>query len=169
MRRPDPAALGEVAAWWTVLTALYLTFIATVTVLEFAVGAAGSALAAVAARAVRRAAGGGTGGRGGWLAALAAWPGAVLTDTLRLAATTARRLGGARRSHPVGRFATLRLTSGTGAAWTSALLSATPGAYVVEVTPAREAGTTGGDLLTVHLLPGEPTTLERVLTAGGRR
>lgn len=165
MRRSWSAVIGEVAGWWIVLIALYLVFISTVTLLEFAVGAAGALLAAVAARAVRVAADGGTGARGVWVAALAAWPGAVLTDTVRLAVATARCL----RGRPIeGGFRTVRLTSGTGAAWAAAVLSATPGAYVVDVDRAPpENGE--GDLLTVHVLPGEPTRLERVLTTGGRR
>lgn len=165
MRRSWPAAVGEVTGWWIVLTALYLVFISTVTPLEFAVGAAGAALAAVAARATRLAADGGTGARGGWMAALVAWPGAVLTDTVRLAAATARCL----RGRPIeGGLRTVRVEPGTGTAWAAAVLSATPGAYVVDVDRAP-AGDAEGDLLTVHVLPGEPTTLERVLTAGGRR
>ncbi|MDI5962579.1 hypothetical protein [Streptantibioticus silvisoli] len=124
------AAAGEVAAWWLVLTALYLVLISDVTPLEFAVGAAGAVLAAVAARLARTAAEAGTGGGGRALAAALHWPAALLTDTARLAAVTAGVLCG--RPAP-GRFRVLRLRPGTGAAWAGALLSATPGAYVVDV------------------------------------
>ncbi len=165
MRRPGAAAVGELAAWWTVLIALYLVFISTVTVLEFAVGAAGAALAAVAARAVRIASAGGTGPGGRWAAALLSWPGAVLTDTVRLAAATAGCLRGG--ADPC-RFRTLRLKPGTGAAWAGAVLSGTPGAYVVRVTPARPGDETSGDRLTVHVMSAERTALERALTVGDR-
>ena len=43
------------AGWWVVLVSLYLVFISTVTLLEFAVGAAGAVLASCGAHGVRRA------------------------------------------------------------------------------------------------------------------
>ncbi|MDI5969210.1 hypothetical protein POF50_007605 [Streptomyces sp. SL13] len=134
------AAAGEVAAWWLVLTALYLVLISDVTLLEFAVGAAGAVLAAVAARLARTAAEAGTGGGGRALAAALHWPAALLTDTARLAAVTAGVLCG--RPAP-GCFRVLRLRPGTGAAWAGALLSATPGAYVVDVGRYGEEDTGG--------------------------
>ncbi len=155
------AAAGEVAGWWLALTALYLVLITPVTVLEFVVGAAGAALAACAARAARIAAGAGTGGRRGMLTAAFLWPGAVLGDTVRFAAAIGRALRG--RSVP-GRLCEVRLRPGTGAAWAGAALSATPGAYVVDV----RHDTHEGDVLTVHVLTEGVTALERALTTGGR-
>ncbi|MFG2177607.1 hypothetical protein ACGFLS_02615 [Streptomyces abikoensis] len=46
----------EAAGWWAGLTALWITFISTVDVLELAVGAAAALAGAWAARAARRAA-----------------------------------------------------------------------------------------------------------------
>lgn len=156
------AVAGEVASWWLALVSLYLVLITPVTVLEFAVGAAGAVLAACAARAARIAAAAGTGGGRGLFPAVLLWPGAVLTDTARLAAATVRALRG--RPAP-GRLCELRLRPGVGAAWAGAALSATPGAYVVESRSDPERG----DVLTVHVLTDGVTALERVLTTGGRR
>ncbi len=160
MRHAGPVT--NIAAWWAVLFVLNLMFISTVSTLELAVGAGAGVLAAVAHWAVRNAAGT-EGGQGGpWARALFAWPGAVLADTGRLAAVTMNALRG--REVP-SRLREVRLKHGTGSAWACALLSATPGAYVVDVS----AGTAGsGDALTIHVLGDTRTALERVLTSGER-
>ncbi|MEV7795994.1 hypothetical protein AB0O68_28950 [Streptomyces sp. NPDC087512] len=48
-------AVAETAAWWVLLTALWLVFVSTVDTLECAVGAGAAAVAALAARGARRA------------------------------------------------------------------------------------------------------------------
>ncbi|WP_269859544.1 Na+/H+ antiporter subunit E [Streptomyces sp. RPT161] len=160
MRRAD--AVVHIAAWWAFLFVLNLMFISTVSTLELAVGAGAGVLAAVAAWAVRRASGTG-GNRGGpWARALLAWPGAVLADTGRLAGATIAALRGREVKSGIRE---VKLRKGTGSAWASALLSATPGAYVVDVSP----GVAGfGDTLTIHVLGDTTTALERVLTGGER-
>ncbi|MCF3179752.1 hypothetical protein IPZ70_07340 [Streptomyces polychromogenes] len=152
------AAAAELLGWWAAGLVLQVLFISTLSWPELAVAAAGAALAAVAARAVRRAAGARTGGRARLLTALLLFPGALLTDTGRLAAATARVLRGRRVT---GRFHTVRLRPGSGAAWVCGLLSATPGLYVVDLRPP-------GATALAHTLPGRPTALERALTGGGR-
>ncbi|MFG2857767.1 hypothetical protein ACGFZ9_45460 [Streptomyces mirabilis] len=158
-------ALGEVLAWWAVLVVLNILFISTVSALELAVAACGAVIAAVAARAVHTASGARLGGTRRWGAAVLAWPGAVLTDLIRLWWITARTLGG--RS-PEGSLKTMMLAPGTGAAWACALLSSTPGAYVVDV---RGTGGAAQESQTVvaHFLTDARTHLEDVLTEGARR
>jgi hypothetical protein len=65
-----------------------------------------------------------------------------------------------------GSLQRLTLKSGTGAAWACGVLSSTPGAYVVDVP--REKGTEGR-VIVAHVLTGDRTRLERLLTSGGRR
>ncbi|MEW1637074.1 hypothetical protein AB0469_23710 [Streptomyces sp. NPDC093801] len=151
-------AAAELCGWWAAALVLQVLFISTLSWPELAVAAAGALLAAVAARAVRRASGARPGGRARLLTALLLFPGALLTDTGRLAAATVRALRGHRTT---GRFHTVRLRRGSGAAWACGLLSATPGLYVVDLAPP-------GPTALVHTLPGRPTRLERALTSGGR-
>ncbi|MCQ4084101.1 hypothetical protein NGB36_26885 [Streptomyces sp. RB6PN25] len=163
MRRSWLGALREALVWWALLVVVDLMFISTVSVLELVVAAGGAAIAAVAARGVHTVSGAGPGGTRRWGAAALAWPGAVLTDTVRLFAVTARTLCG----RPVeGRWQTVTLVSGTGAAWACGLLSSTPGAYVVDVRGQQPGA---GEALVVHVVIDDRTRLERVLTAGGRR
>lgn len=49
------AALGEVLAWWVVLTGLWLVLISSVDALEAGVGAGAALVSALGARAARRA------------------------------------------------------------------------------------------------------------------
>ncbi|MFD8722858.1 hypothetical protein ACFV2H_34000 [Streptomyces sp. NPDC059629] len=163
--RMAPTAFGEVLAWWVVLAVLNILFISTVSALELAVVAAGALIAAVAARAVHMASGARLGGTRRWGAAVLAWPGAVLTDLIRLWWITARALGG--RS-PEGSLKSMSLAPGTGAAWACALLSSTPGAYVVDVHGTQEAAQESQTVL-AHFLTDDRTRLEDVLTEGGRR
>lgn len=170
MRRAWPATIGDVLVWWVVLIALYFVFISSVTVLECVVGAVGAALAAVGAHGVRSATSGGRGGRAGLPRALLAWPGTLVADLARLVVVTLR--GTFQHGSASGDFRTVVLRPGVGAGWAGALLSATPGAYVVEVRPqgaGREdgpPGTTRGEVLTVHVLTGSASVLERALTRG---
>ncbi|MGW2560852.1 hypothetical protein ACWCXB_16725 [Streptomyces sp. NPDC001514] len=163
MRRSWTVAAGEFLIWWALCLLLYVIFISAVSSLELAVGAGVAALAAVGARSVRTASGSRLGGRAHALGALLKWPGSVLADTGRLVLATVHGLSGTRRVH--GRFHTVRLAPGTGPAWGAALLSATPGGYVVDVTAADGEA---GPALLVHTLPGPPSALERALTTGGR-
>lgn len=170
MRRSWTAVVGEFLIWWALCVLLYVIFIGTVSALELVVGAGVCALAAVGARSVRTASGARWGGRARAVRALLHWPRSVLADTGRLVLATVRVLRG-RRVH--GRFHTLLLAPGTGPGWSSALLSATPGGYVVDVTDHEEDGCAGGGpggpALLVHALPGGPSALERALTTAGRR
>ncbi|MFI2200347.1 hypothetical protein ACH47Z_06080 [Streptomyces sp. NPDC020192] len=163
--RHTVTAVGEVLAWWAVLVVVDLMFISSVSALELVVAAGGAVIAAVAARAVHTASGAGAGGtrRGG--AAALAWPGAVLGDLARLCGVIARALGG--RSAE-GSLETVTLGSGTGAAWACALLSSTPGAYVVDV-PGRQRKGGGPRTAVAHFLTEGRTRLEGVLTEGRRR
>jgi multisubunit Na+/H+ antiporter MnhE subunit len=159
------SAFGDVLAWWVVLVALYLVFVSTVTLLEFAVGAAGAVLAACGAHALHRASrtspASGS-GRARLAQALLSWPGSLLADTGRLTAASVRSLPLSRRRPVSGGFEMLELHRGTRAAWACAVLSATPGAYVADVA-------TQGDVIMVHVLPGPPSAVERAVTRGGRR
>lgn len=151
-------AAGELIAWWTGGLVLQMVFVDSLSLSEWAVAAAGALLAAVAARAVRVAAGARPGGRARLLSALLHWPGTLLTDTWRLAVLVARAVGGRRVT---GRFHTVTLRRGVGAAWACGLLAATPGVYVADQGP-------GGRLL-VHTLPGGASSLEQVLVGGRDR
>ncbi|MFD8810890.1 hypothetical protein ACFV23_05215 [Streptomyces sp. NPDC059627] len=165
MRR-IPAVAVEVLAWWVVLTVLDILFVSTVSALELTVAAAGAVPAAVAARAVHTASGARLGGTRRWAAAVLAWPGAVLGDLIRLWWATGRALGG--RSS-CGSLQTMTLASGTGAGWASALLSSTPGAYVVDVPGTRGAAPASRTVVVAHFLTDDRTSLEDVLTEGVRR
>ncbi|MFJ5033814.1 hypothetical protein ACIQB5_38415 [Streptomyces sp. NPDC088560] len=162
MRQTWPTT-GEVLVWWAVLVVVDLMFITPVTALELLVAAGGAAIAAVAARAVRTASGAGLGGTRRWASAALMWPAAVLGDLGRLCGVTARAVRG--RS-PEGSLKTLSLRSGTGAAWACAVLSATPGAYVVDVQGQEMQG---GQRAVAHFLTEDRTRLEDVLTEGRRR
>ncbi|MFI1735124.1 hypothetical protein ACH40E_39090 [Streptomyces acidicola] len=158
-------AFGEVLAWWVVLVVFNILFISTVSALELAVVVGGALMAAVAARAVHTASGARFGGSRRWGGAVLAWPGAVLTDLVRLWWLTARALGG--RS-PQGSLKTMTPAPGTGAAWACALLSSTPGAYVVDVRGTREAAQESQTVV-AHFLTDDRTRLEDLLTEGARR
>jgi hypothetical protein len=164
--RGTPGVVVEVLAWWLVLAVVDVLFISTVSALELVVAAGGAVIAAVAARAVRTASGARLGGTRRWGAAALAWPGAVLSDLVRLWWATARALGG--RSSE-GSLQTMTLSSGTGAAWACALLSATPGAYVVDVRGTRGAAPAAQTDVVAHFLTDDRTHLEDVLTEGMRR
>ncbi|MEV7520322.1 hypothetical protein [Streptomyces sp. NPDC091371] len=151
-------AAAELIAWWTGALVLQVLFVDTLSWPELAVAAAGALLAAVAARAVRAAAEARAGGLARLLPALLHWPGTLLADTWRLAVLVARVLRGGRVT---GRFHTMTLRSGAGAAWACGLLASTPGLYTVHLGP-------GGRML-VHTLPGGAGALERALVSGRDR
>ncbi|WP_441247555.1 hypothetical protein [Kitasatospora sp. McL0602] len=143
----------EAALWWVLLMALNAVFISTVSVLEVLVGAGLALLGAVAAPVARRAAGARVGRTAGWAAALWKLPRTMLTDLGRLVVLVARP----RAAEPL--FRTIEL--GTGAAWSCALLSATPGAFVAEVSPAGSAPRR----VLLHSLDDRPSPLERAVRA----
>ena len=148
---------GELIGWWGLLFLLYLVFISTLSPLELLAGAAASGLAAAGAWAVHRAVRPEIGPAAHWMTALWVWPGTLLTETVQLARLTLAALRG-RPAH--GRFATVRLRAGVGAAWACALLSGTPGGCVVKVDPDPGAA----PVLTVHSLFDSRSRLEAVLT-----
>ncbi|MGA5820320.1 Na+/H+ antiporter subunit E [Kitasatospora sp. NPDC094028] len=144
----------ELLLWWGLLLLLNTVFISSVTPLEVAVGGGVALVGAIGAAAVRRASGAAPGGPARLARALWAFPWTLLADTGRLALLV---LSPARRRQ--AGFRTVRLPSGTGAAWAAALLSSTPGAYVVD---------TEDDVLTVHAVGGQVSVLEGALTGGER-
>jgi multisubunit Na+/H+ antiporter MnhE subunit len=149
--------VGELVGWWVLLFLLYLVLISTLSPLELVVGAAASGLSAVAAWAIHRAVRPEVGPVGHWTAALWALPGTLLRETVQLACLTRAAL----RGRPAqGRFATVRLRPGVGAAWACALLSGTPGSCVLDVDEQPGAAT----VLRVHSLFGPRSRLETVLT-----
>lgn len=163
MRRSWAVAGADVLAWWVVLTALYVVLISDVTPLELAVGGGGAIPAAYAAHALRGS-GGTPGGRARAARALLAWPGTLLVDTARLTVLTLR--GAVRPGTVKGRFRTVELGPDTHPGWASALLSAAPGTYVVDVRPRSGGGRDRGPTLLVHALPGPASAVERALTGG---
>ncbi|MFI2612664.1 hypothetical protein [Kitasatospora sp. NPDC018619] len=142
---------AELLMWWGLLLLLNLVFISSVTPLETAVGAAVAVLGALGAVAVRRASGAAPGGAARLAPALRAFPGTLLADTGRLARAVFSP------AHRRSGFRAVRLAPGTGPAWAAALLSSTPGAYVVDVD---------GQTLLVHTLGREVSSLERALAQG---
>lgn len=143
---------ATVGGWSGLLFVLYVVLISEVTPLEAAVGGALAVLGGTAAEAVRRAEHPRVHGGRRVAAAVAALPAALLKETAQLAAAVVRapRAG--------GRRVVVRLPAGTDPAPAAVLLSATPGACVLDIE-ARD--------LTVHLLGDAPSTVERAL--GGER
>ncbi|WP_344436993.1 hypothetical protein [Actinomadura bangladeshensis] len=162
---------AEPLAWWTVLLAVYLGLVPTISITEITVGALASAAGAAAAVAGRRALltpgtardpdpgqapGQGPGsGRGveaaGVAAALVRLPGRVAADTARI--TVRGASGGAWTPLPVAPGPAAR-----GAA--TLLMSVAPGTYVGGIDPRR-------GLLRVHRLVPAPSPFERRLRAAG--
>ncbi|SFF27075.1 Multisubunit Na+/H+ antiporter, MnhE subunit [Actinacidiphila alni] len=166
MARAATTTAVTLLSWWALLFALYLVCVSTVSPAEFAVGGGAALLGAVAAEAVRRAERPPAGGARRLGGAGAAFPAALAGETVRLAAAVVRTL----RGRPdTGREVTVRLEPGAGPALAAALLSASPGACVIDIQEAGEdAGEPGaGALLTVHLLDAAPSPVEAALP--GRR
>jgi multisubunit Na+/H+ antiporter MnhE subunit len=157
--------------WWVLLFLLWIVLVSAVSPPEPAVGAAFALLGAVAAEAVRRAEHPRARPGRRIAAAAAVFPATLLRETGQLAAAVVRAL----RGRPdAGRVVTVRPAPGTDAALAAALLSASPGACVLDITgpgdsPEKARQTPGGDHdLTVHLLTARPPSpVERAL-GGGR-
>jgi multisubunit Na+/H+ antiporter MnhE subunit len=156
------ASGATVAVWTALLLLLYLVLISTVSPLEWGVGGGLAVLGGFAADAVRRAEHPAARPGRRTAAALAALPLTLLRETAGLAAVVVRALrrrhGGVADQDPL----TVELPAGTDAALATALLSATPGACVVDVGD-RERG--GERELRVHLLGAgrPPSAVERAL------
>ncbi|WP_327287148.1 Na+/H+ antiporter subunit E [Streptomyces sp. NBC_01198] len=144
---------ATVVGWSGLLLVLYIVLISDVTTLEAVVGGALAVLGGIAAEAVRRAEHPRVHGGRRIAAAVAALPVSLLTETAQLAAAVAR--GG--RTPGEGEVV-IRLPADTDPALAAMLLSATPGACVLD--------TVGADV-TVHVLDDAPSAVERAL--GGRR
>jgi multisubunit Na+/H+ antiporter MnhE subunit len=145
------------AVWWLLLLGLECIFISTISPAELVLGAGAATLGAAAATALSRLEQPRTGPLGRLMPAVAAWPVTLLADSvrlLRLAAASALR-----RRRPRGSFRQVRLRDGAGAAWSSLLISATPGGCVVAVEE-RE----GSTILTVHRIFPRPSSVDEVLT-----
>lgn len=163
---------------------LYVIFISTVTWLEAAVGLTAAVGAGAAGVAVRRAGGARAGGGARLVRALCVWPAALFAETAALAVAVLR----AARGRPWrGGFRRVRWARGTGPAWADALLSSTPGAYVLDRTGHVEdaedaedienadssdntdkADKAEGGYALVHTLGPERGLLERVLGGDAR-
>ncbi|WP_141726066.1 hypothetical protein [Actinacidiphila rubida] len=148
--------------WWALLFVLFLVFISTVTEAELGLGAAGALLGAVGADAVRRAEHPGLGGLRALAPAAASFPAALLQETGRLAVAVIRRLRGGQNA---GGTVRLSVDPGVSPAAAAALLSASPGACVIDIRPAE--GPQKGAELTMHLLDFPVSPVERALP--GRR
>ncbi|MFD9684998.1 hypothetical protein ACFWXO_04470 [Kitasatospora sp. NPDC059088] len=157
-------SMFELMLWWGMLLLLNTVFISSVTPLEIAVGGGVALLGAVGALAVRRASGATPGGPARLARSALAFPWTLLADTGRLVLL----LTSPARRQEAG-FRTVRLPTGTGPAWAAALLSSTPGAYVVSHEGGWDDGDSGGGVaLTVHSLGGRTSALEAALTGSGR-
>lgn len=128
------------AAWWVVLTALWLLFISSDTWPEGLAGAAAGALAAGAAVIAQRAAGVRLRPRARWWLWALPVPREMVTDTAWIAGLLWRRLF--RGADPQGEFQWLALPPVEDAARLEArnamatvVISATPGTFVVGIDP----------------------------------
>jgi multisubunit Na+/H+ antiporter MnhE subunit len=162
------ATAVNVLVWWGLLFLLYVILISSVPPLELMVGAGFALLGAIAAEAMRRAEHPALRGGRRIGAAAAAFPLTLIRETGQLTAAVAGALRG--RGTP-GSVVTIRLAPGTDAALASVLLSASPGACVIDVEeisrdPAARTTPVGHDL-TVHVLGDSASRVERAL--GGRR
>jgi hypothetical protein len=170
MVRSAAVTAASVLLWWGLLFLLYVILISGVPPLELMVGAAFALLGAIAAEALRRAEHPRVRLGARLVAAAAAFPLTLLRETGQLAALTFRTLRGARES---GTVVTIRLPGGTDAGPAAGLLSASPGACVIDITgpsdsPEKSEQTPGaGHDLTAHLLADRPSRVEQAL--GGRR
>jgi hypothetical protein len=156
------ASGATVLSWSTLLLLLYIVLISTVSPLEWAVGGGLAVLGGCAAEAVRRAEHPAARPDRRVAAAFAALPLTLLAETAALAGAVLRASGRGRGGVAGHEPETVRLPPGAAAALSAALLSATPGACVVDV-----ADTTGaeGRELRLHLLSKgrRPSAVERAL------
>ncbi|NJP45773.1 Na+/H+ antiporter subunit E [Actinacidiphila epipremni] len=162
MGRRAVASGVTVGVWSGLLLLLYVVLISAVSPLEWGVGAGLALLGGGAADAVRRAEHPRLRAGRRAAAALAALPGALLRETGQLTAAVARAL--LRRRAPADAPFTVRLPAGADPAVAAVLLSATPGACVVDI--ARHTPPGAQPELTVHLLGGPaaaPSPVERAL------
>lgn len=145
------ASGATVLSWSTLLLLLYIVLVSTVSPLEWAVGGGLAVLGGCAAEAVRRAEHPAARPDRRVAAAVAALPLALLTETAHLVVAVAR---GEEAGHAP---ATVRLPPGVDTALAAALLSATPGTCVVDVSGDRE--------LRLHPLRADqpPSAVERAL------
>lgn len=147
------------AAWWAVLTGLWLLFASTVTWPEVVVAIGAGAMAAAVAVLALRVTGLDVGFDRHWATWLISVPVDVVSDTLTIAALVARRL----RGEPVGgQFRRVPLPEQPDAAHiagrntlVTVLVSMSPGTVVVRADP-------DGNEMLVHTLAAPGRTLRRV-------
>ncbi|WP_405578784.1 hypothetical protein [Streptomyces sp. NBC_01190] len=167
MAREALATAVNLLVWFGLLFLLYVILISTVPPLEVDVGLGFAALGAITAEGMRRAEHPWIrGSRRLWVAA-ACFPVTLLRETAQLAVFTGRALVG---RGSAGSVVSLRLPPETDAAVAATLLSASPGACVIDIadeTDEEARDTTRGRLLTAHLLDPSVSWVERAL--GGRR
>jgi hypothetical protein len=160
--------------WWALLFALYLVLIQAVSPDELGLGAGAALLGAAGAEAVRRAERPRVGGLRALAPAAAAFPPTLVQESARLAAEVYRELRRARhggRRREAGSTVRLALDPGTSAAAAAVLLSASPGACVIDVEQGRGQGrdTGRGAVMTMHLLDRARSPVERALPGGRLR
>jgi multisubunit Na+/H+ antiporter MnhE subunit len=168
MVRGALATAVNMLVWWGLLFLLYVISISTVPPLEVLAGSGFALLGAIAAEAVRRAEHPGLRGSRRIGAAAAGFPLTLLQETAQLTAAVGQSLRG---RGPHGSVVTIRLAPETDAALAAALLSASPGACVIDIDDAAQdkaAQTPSiGHDLTAHVLGPSISRVERAL--GGRR
>ncbi|WP_328917249.1 MULTISPECIES: hypothetical protein [unclassified Streptomyces] len=162
MVRTAAVAAVNVLVWWGLLFLLYVILISSVPPLELMVGAGFALLGAGSAEAVRQAEHPPLRYGHRLARAAAAFPLTLLRETGQLAAVVARVLG--RRGGGEGLAVTVRLAPGVDPACAAALLSASPGACVIDIADAP-APLAGRDLR-AHLLSPSPSAVERALSEG---
>jgi multisubunit Na+/H+ antiporter MnhE subunit len=143
----------EVAVWWVVLFAAYLTIISTISITEIIVGTATAAAGAAAAVLTRRQLLAADNDeryrpRGGWVRWPLRLPGQVAAGFLHLL-------------RPRGQFAEIQLPDDERAAarrgYAALALSVAPDTYVADVDPER-------NVLVVHRIGERPSAMEREVT-----
>lgn len=163
MTRGAVVTAVSLLTWWGLLFVLYLVCVSTVPPMEVVVGAATALLGALAAEALRRAEHPRPRGVRGLARAAVSFPPTLLRETGQLTSAVVRALRG---RGSAGELATIGLESGASTALAAALLSASPGACVIDIAES-EGRPGGGAELTVHLLGESVSAVERALP--GRR
>ena len=144
----------EVGVWTPVLTLFWCATATSVTAVEVGLAVTGGALCGVSAVLAREAYRGRWRVRARWVGWLRWLPGALLTDSVRVARTAVGRGHGELRTVPLPGDAPTAEQEGR-RALAGLLISITPGGYLVDAPPDR----TG---LVLHVL-GPPTGLERAV------
>jgi multisubunit Na+/H+ antiporter MnhE subunit len=144
----------EAGLWTLVLTLFWCATATSLTAVEVGLAVAGGAMCGVSAVLAREAYRGRWRVRARWAGWLRLLPGALLTDSVRVARAAVGRGDGELRTVPLPGGAAAAEQDGR-RALAGLLISITPGGYLVDAPPDR----TG---LVLHVL-GPPTGLERAV------